>query len=55
MNEFTMPKAKINAEATINDATISSDVLVIGSGAAGLTAAIALAQTRRVIVLAKGA
>ncbi|WP_336985525.1 L-aspartate oxidase [Altererythrobacter aquiaggeris] len=30
------------------------DVLVIGSGAAGLTAALALAQTRKVLVLAKG-
>ena len=29
------------------------DVLVIGSGAAGLTAALALAQTKRVLVLAK--
>lgn len=31
------------------------DVLVIGSGAAGLTAALTLAQERRVLVLAKGA
>lgn len=30
------------------------DVVVIGSGAAGLTAALALAETRRVLVLAKG-
>lgn len=30
------------------------DVVVIGSGAAGLTAALALAQTRSVLVLAKG-
>src|SRR6478672_11383917 len=30
------------------------DVIVIGSGAAGLTAALALAETRRVLVLAKG-
>lgn len=30
------------------------DVLVIGSGAAGLTAALALAETRKVLVLAKG-
>ncbi len=30
------------------------DVIVIGSGAAGLTAAIELAETRRVLVLAKG-
>ncbi len=30
------------------------DVLVIGSGAAGLTAALALAESRRVLVLAKG-
>ena len=33
----------------------ATDVLIVGSGAAGLTAAIALAQTRRVTVLAKGA
>lgn len=32
----------------------SCDVLVIGSGAAGLTAALALAEARRVVVLAKG-
>ena len=31
------------------------DVLIIGSGAAGLTAAIRLAETKRVLVLAKGA
>ncbi len=31
------------------------DILVIGSGAAGLTAALALAETKRVLVLAKGA
>ncbi|ALE17566.1 L-aspartate oxidase [Altererythrobacter epoxidivorans] len=30
------------------------DVLIIGSGAAGLTAALALAQTKKVLVLAKG-
>ena len=30
------------------------DVIVVGSGAAGLTAALALAQTRSVLVLAKG-
>ncbi|MEW4449251.1 L-aspartate oxidase [Qipengyuania sp. JC766] len=33
---------------------MSHDVLVIGSGAAGLTAALALAEHRRVLVLAKG-
>ncbi len=33
---------------------MTHDVLVIGSGAAGLTAALELAQTRRVLVLAKG-
>ena len=33
---------------------IETDVLIIGSGAAGLTAALTLAQTRRVAVLAKG-
>jgi L-aspartate oxidase len=32
----------------------SHDVIVIGSGAAGLTAALALAETKRVLVLAKG-
>ncbi|MCB2051514.1 MAG: L-aspartate oxidase [Novosphingobium sp.] len=36
-------------------ATRPYDVLVIGSGAAGLTAALALAQEHRVLVLAKGA
>ena len=30
------------------------DVLIIGSGAAGLTAALALAETKKVLVLAKG-
>ncbi len=30
------------------------DIIVIGSGAAGLTAALAMAQTKRVLVLAKG-
>jgi L-aspartate oxidase len=30
------------------------DVIIVGSGAAGLTAALALAQTRKVLVLAKG-
>lgn len=34
--------------------SMSHDVLVIGSGAAGLTAALALAEHRRVLVLAKG-
>jgi L-aspartate oxidase len=34
--------------------TPQHDVIVIGSGAAGLTAALALAETRRVLVLAKG-
>ncbi len=34
---------------------MNSDVLIIGSGAAGLTAALELAQTRKVTVLAKGA
>jgi L-aspartate oxidase len=32
----------------------SHDVIIVGSGAAGLTAALALAQTRKVLVLAKG-
>ncbi|MCB2085137.1 MAG: L-aspartate oxidase [Sphingomonadaceae bacterium] len=34
--------------------TQSHDVLIIGSGAAGLTAALALAETKKVLVLAKG-
>jgi len=34
--------------------TQQHDILVIGSGAAGLTAALALAETRKVVVLAKG-
>ena len=34
--------------------TISADVLVVGSGAAGLTAALNLAETHRVAVIAKG-
>ncbi len=34
--------------------TASHDVIVIGSGAAGLTAALALAESRKVLVLAKG-
>lgn len=33
---------------------VPNDVIIIGSGAAGLTAALALAETRRVLVLAKG-
>jgi len=33
---------------------VTHDVIVIGSGAAGLTAALALAETRKVLVLAKG-
>ncbi len=38
----------------IPSATPSHDVIIVGSGAAGLTAALALAQTCRVLVLAKG-
>jgi L-aspartate oxidase len=34
---------------------MNTDILIIGSGAAGLTAALQLAQTRNVVVLAKGA
>jgi L-aspartate oxidase len=34
--------------------SVSHDVIVVGSGAAGLTAALALAETHRVLVLAKG-
>ncbi len=50
-----------HGSAMANDAALrqpgempAHDVLVIGSGAAGLTAALALAETRRVLVLAKG-
>ena len=35
--------------------TIRTDVLIVGSGAAGLTAALNLAETRKVAVIAKGA
>ena len=35
--------------------SISTDVLIVGSGAAGLTAALNLAQTHKVAVIAKGA
>lgn len=35
--------------------TIDTDVLIVGSGAAGLTAALNLAETRKVAVIAKGA
>ena len=38
----------------MGNSEILPDVLIIGSGAAGLTAALALAQTKRVLVLAKG-
>src|SRR3712207_2659027 len=33
----------------------TADVLIVGSGAAGLTAALNLAETRKVAVIAKGA
>ena len=33
---------------------MNADVIIVGSGAAGLTAALALAETRKVVVLAKG-
>jgi L-aspartate oxidase len=40
---------------TVNQTSSSvQDVIIIGSGAAGLTAALALAQDRKVLVLAKG-
>nr|WP_137677283.1 L-aspartate oxidase [Parerythrobacter lutipelagi] len=38
----------------MNQATTDYDVLIIGSGAAGLTAALALAEHKKVLVLAKG-
>src|SRR5206468_9469249 len=34
--------------------TTTADVLIVGSGAAGLTAALNLAETRKVAVIAKG-
>ena len=34
--------------------TAPHDVIIVGSGAAGLTAALALADTLKVLVLAKG-
>ena len=39
---------------TRDDNDLTADVLIIGSGAAGLTAALQLATTKRVTVLAKG-
>ncbi|MFN4021044.1 MAG: L-aspartate oxidase, partial [Erythrobacter sp.] len=44
--------AKEDAISQAHD--LPHDVIIIGSGAAGLTAALALAETRRVLVLAKG-
>ncbi len=41
----------MSVEAPVDAAV---DVIIVGSGAAGLTATLALAQTRRVLVLAKG-
>ena len=35
--------------------TTTADVLIVGSGAAGLTAALNLAETHKVAVIAKGA
>ena len=35
--------------------TIEADVLIVGSGAAGLTAALNLAKTHKVAIIAKGA
>ena len=35
--------------------SVSDDVLIVGSGAAGLTAALNLAETYKVAVIAKGA
>src|SRR5215216_5460894 len=35
--------------------SVASDVLIVGSGAAGLTAALNLAETHKVAVIAKGA
>ncbi|MEA3067775.1 MAG: L-aspartate oxidase, partial [Sphingomonadales bacterium] len=35
--------------------SIEADVLIVGSGAAGLTAALNLAEKRKVAVIAKGA
>jgi len=43
-----------NAAGARNSASPQHDVIVVGSGAAGLTAALALAQTLRVLIVAKG-
>src|SRR5690606_32208998 len=44
------PRGALCNRSAMND----TDILVIGSGAAGLSAALALAETRKVRVLAKG-
>ena len=44
----------ISASTASTPTTHAHDVIIIGSGAAGLTAALELAETKRVLVLAKG-
>ncbi|MFN4134755.1 MAG: L-aspartate oxidase [Novosphingobium sp.] len=46
---------QVESERSGGAADQAHDVLIIGSGAAGLTAALVLAEKRRVLVLAKGA
>ncbi|MEY3905560.1 MAG: hypothetical protein RIR59_383 [Pseudomonadota bacterium] len=48
-------RCRIGGAEWQGDPRVNADVLIIGSGAAGLTAALRLAQKCRVVVLAKGA
>ena len=57
LSDRYMQKARAGADSGLQDhGTLTEhDVLIIGSGAAGLTAALVLAEQRKVLVLAKGA
>ena len=48
---FLEPRPRANRRRGVKP---TADVLIIGSGAAGLTAALNLAETRKVAVIAKG-